>query len=222
MGIKIREKVDDPLLATLGLCGILSALFITTATFVGDLLRDDYSFIQHTISELYEEGAVNAFGLKFLFTLYHASVIPFAMGLHRGLPDSTHGWTGPGLLILAGLFGIPLGSYARCDPGCFGATTFQGQLHGILVLITVPLIFGAMFAIWLRLKDSGNWIVLARYTLSTMITGVVFGIAMTPFIQGSFAGILERISVLIILQWYVIMGIKLITISMSKQPAENH
>ncbi len=139
-------------------------------------------------------------------------MIPLAVGLHRGLPHADGKWDrlGPVLLGLAGALGIVLGSYARCDPGCFGATTFRGQLHGILVLVTVPLIFGSMFAFWHRLKGLAGWSSFRRYTLVTAIAGLGFGLAMTPFIQGPYAGLLERVNVAILLQWYVVAGLALI------------
>lgn len=201
----------------LGLCGILSAAFLVFATLLGGALRDGYQPVRDSISELYETGAPNARVLMILFTAYHALVIPFAVGLHRGLPRARYGWVGPLLLALAGLLGIPLGSYARCDPGCFGATTFRGQLHGILVLITVPLIFSAMFAIWRRLRHHAEWLGYARYTLGTMLFGVTFGVAMIPFVQGPYAGLLERVSVSLILQWYIVMGAVLIAESLHQR-----
>lgn len=206
------SQEPDRLTALLGLCGILSPAFIVTATVVGVALRDDANHISFTISELYEAGAPNAGWLMVLFTAYHALVIPLAVGLHRGLPKSGSKWDrlGPILLGTAGALGIVLGSYARCDPGCFGATTFRGQLHGILVLVTVPLIFGAMFAFWYRVKDHTDWRRFARYTLVTAVLGLGFGLGMTPFVQGQYAGLLERINVAILLQWYAGSGLVLI------------
>ena len=203
-------KYPDEILQFLGLCGILSAFFIVSATILGVALRPGADHIRMTISELYETGAPNAWWLMILFTAYHALVIPLAFGLHRGLPRGGFGRLGPILLGTAGLLGIPLGAYARCDPGCFGATTFRGQLHGILVLVTVPLIFGSMFAIWHRVKDHEGWQRYARYTLVTAILGLGFGIGMSPFVQGPLAGLLERINVSILLQWYVVSGVVLI------------
>jgi hypothetical protein len=194
----------------LGLCGVLSPALLVTATVLGGALRDGYDPVRHTISELYETGAPNAAWLMVLFTGYHALVIPFAAGLHRGLPRARRDWLGPLLLGAAGLLGIPLGAYARCDVGCFGATSFRGQLHGILVVVTVPLIFAAMFAIWHRIRRHRRWRGYARYTLITAIAGIGFGAAMAPFVQGPYAGLLERISVGILLQWYVVMGIALV------------
>lgn len=204
-----KSNHRDRLLPYLGLAGILSASFIVIATVVGVALREDANHVSFTISELYEVGAPNAAWLMVLFTAYHAMVIPLAVGLHRGLPRARFDWIGPLLLGLAGALGIPLGSYARCDPGCFGATTFPGKLHGILVLVTVPLIFGAMFAVWRRLAKHEDWKTYARYTLITAVVGLSFGIAMSPFVQGPYAGLLERINVSILLQWYVVSGIVL-------------
>jgi hypothetical protein len=192
---------------------VLSPIFLVLATTLGGALREGYDPIRHTISELYETGAPNGAGLMVLFTAYHALVIPLALGLHRGLPATRHGWLGPLLLGLAGLLGIPLGAYARCDPGCFGATTFRGQLHGILVLITVPLIFAGMFASWHRLRGHAEWRKVAHYTLVTAIVGLAFGLGMSPFVQGPYAGLLERISVGILIQWYLVMGLFLVSVS---------
>lgn len=172
---------DDPLLRLWGLSGVLSAAFIVTATVVGVALREDANHVSFTISELYETGAPNAGWLMVLFTAYHALVIPLAIGLHRGLPGARRDWIGPVLLGAAGVLGIPLGAYARCDVGCFGATTFRGQLHGILVLVTVPLIFGAMFALWHRLRQHEGWRRYRLYTLATAVLGLGFGLGMAPF-----------------------------------------
>lgn len=214
-----RAEGGDGVLALLGASGVVSALLIVTATVVGVALRRDANHVSFTISELYETGAPNAWWLMILFTGYHALVIPLAMGLHRGLPRARLDWIGPTLLGMAGALGIPLGAYARCDPGCFGATTFRGQLHGILVLVTVPLIFGAMFAIWHRLKGYGGWRTYRRYTLATGVIGLSFGLGMTPFVQGAFAGLLERINVAMLLQWYVASGFVLIGVARRSETA---
>lgn len=187
------------------------------ATLLGGSLRGDYDPVRDSISELYEVGAPNAVWLMVLFTVYHASVIPLAAGLSRGLPASRHGNLGPILLGLAGFLGIPLGAYARCDPGCFGATTFRGQLHGILVIATVPLIFAAMLSVWLRLRHRVDWRLYRVYTLTTFIVGVAFGLAMVPFVQGQYAGLLERISVAVILQWYAGSGLMLLLVSRARR-----
>jgi hypothetical protein len=213
------EETRDRALFIFGLCGILSVVFLVIAVILGAELRDDYDSVQQSMSELYEVGADNAHGLMVLFTLYHALVIPLAIGLHRGLPSARVGWLGPWLLGLAGGFGVPLGAYARCDPGCFGATTFRGQLHGILVLVTVALILGAMGAIWRRLAHHPKWRGYARYTAATALVALLFGLAMIPFIQGAYTGLLERISVGIIVQWYVVMGALLISLSRGRKLA---
>jgi len=210
-----REKTASEKLRSytwwLGLCGILSAFFLVFATVLGGLLRDDgYSHIQHSISELNEQGAPNANFLMILFTTYHALVVPFAIGLHLALPrNSSDGWrngVGPVALGLAGVLGIPLGAYARCDPGCFGATTFRGKLHGILVLVTVPLVFTGIIASSFRVRGHDIWKSFRRYSKITAATGLAFGVGMIPFMQGPKTGLLERISVAIILQWDAITG----------------
>lgn len=202
-----------PVLRLLGLCGVLSPALLIAATVIGVWLRPGFDHVTHTISELYEAGAPNAGWLMVLFTAYHALVIPFAAGLHRALPGSRRGWLGPGLLGAAGALGIPLGAWARCDPGCFGATTLPGRMHAVLVLLTVPLIYGAMIAVWSRLRRHPAWRAWARYTLITAVVGLAFGLGMTPFVRGAYAGLLERISVAIMLQWYAVMGFRVMHVA---------
>jgi hypothetical protein len=158
---------------------------------------------------LYEVGAPNAPWLMVLFTAYHLLVIPLAIGLYVGLPARSKWPVAPWLLGLAGLIGVPLGAYARCDPGCFDATTFRGQLHGVLVVVTVPLIFAAMFAVWYQLRSAGYWLWYRRYTFTTMMLSIALGMAMIPFMRGAYAGLLERVSVVLIIQWYAVTGIRL-------------
>lgn len=213
-----RPRTSPRLLWFLGLSGVLSTFFIVAATVIGVWLRPELDHVTRTISELYEAGAPNAAGLMALFTAYHALVIPLALGLHFGLPHSRNGWVGPALLGAAGVLGIPLGAWARCDPGCFGATTLRGQMHAVLVLVTVPLIYGAMVATWRRLRLHPSWHGHARYTLTTALVGGAFGLGMTPFIQGPFAGLLERISVAVMLQWYVIMGLGVMKVARGARP----
>lgn len=203
----------------LGLCGVLSGVALALATIIGGSMRDGYDHVRQSISELYETGAPNAKLLMILFTTYHALVIPLSIGLHFGLPNQNalKSWMGPLCLGLAGLLGIPLGCYARCDPGCFGATTVRGKLHGILVLVTVVLVFLGMFSIWQRVR--GHWHGYAKYTLMTLCISTAFGIGMSPFLQGNYAGLLERISVSIILQWYAVSGICVMNASTKTKPA---
>lgn len=207
-----RVRTDRPL-ALLGLCGVLSALALITATVVGGALRDGYDPARDTISELTEAGGPNAEWLRVMTTAYAALLIPFAYGLHRGLPAVRLGWVGPLLLGGAGLAQVPLGNYARCDAGCWEATTTRGQAHAWLVLVGVPLTFAAMFAIWLRMRRQPKWRGYARHTLATLVLAIASGLIMLPFLQTDYEGLFERISTVIMLQWYVVLGVRLITLS---------
>lgn len=221
--MQVREAragaASDRWLAFLGFCGVLSPLLIISATVVGGASRQGYDPVRDAISRLYEAGAPNAEWLMALFTAYHALLIPLALGLHRGLPPTRFGWIGPLLLGTAGLLGIPLGSFARCDVGCWDATSFPGQMHGILVLVTVPLTLGAFFAIWLRIKGHREWRGYARYTLATFLIALASGIVMVPFLRSDYEGLFERITIALYIHWYIVMGIRLIAISRKDEAA---
>jgi hypothetical protein len=45
---------------------------------------------------------------------------------------------------------------------------------------------------------------------------------MTPFIQSNYSGLLERIAVAIILQWYVVTGLRIIAVSRGRERLEGH
>lgn len=204
---------SDRWLALLGLCGVLSALALIIATVVGGALREGYDPVRDAISELTEAGGPNAEWLRVFTTAYAALLIPFAYGLHRALPPARLGWVGPLLLGTAGLSMVPLGNYARCDTGCWEATTTRGQAHAWLVLVGVPLLFASMFAIWLRIRRHSEWRGYARHTLATLVLAVASGLIMLPFLQSDYEGLFERISTVIMLQWYVVLGLRLIALS---------
>lgn len=211
---------SDRSLALLGFCGLASAFALVTATLVGGALREGYDPVRDAISELTEAGGPNAEWLRVLTTAYAALLIPFAYGLHRGLPSARLGWLGPLLLGGAGLSMVPLGNYARCDTGCWEATTTRGQAHAWLVLVGVPLTFAAMFAIWLRMRRQPKWRGYARHTLATLVLAVASGLIMLPFLQSDYEGLFERISTVIMLQWYVVLGLLLIALSRAGRGGE--
>ena len=211
---------SDRWLALFGPCGVLAALALIPATVVGGALRDGYDPVRDAISELTEAGGPNAEWLRVLTTAYAALLIPLAYGLHRGLPPARLGWVGPLLLGGAGLSQVPLGNYARCDAGCWEATTTRGQAHAWLVLVGVPLTFAAMFAIWLRIRRQPEWRGYARYTLATLALAVASGLIMLPFLQSDYEGLFERISTVIMLQWYVVLGVRLIALSRADRGLE--
>lgn len=203
----------DRWLTLLGLCGVLSALALISATVVGGALRDGYDPVRDAISELTEAGAPNAQWLRVLTTAYAVLLIPFAYGLNRGLPAARFGWVGPTLLGAGGLLLVPTGNYAHCDVGCWGATTSRGQLHAWLVLAAVPLMFASILAIWLRIRRHSEWRGYARHTLATLVLAVAFGLIMVPFLHSDYEGLFERISTVIMLQWYIVLGVRLIALS---------
>ena len=54
---------------TLALCGLLSPVIYTLATFIGGAIRPGYSHIINTVSELMAPGSPNKLLMHILFTL---------------------------------------------------------------------------------------------------------------------------------------------------------
>ena len=63
-----------------------------------------------------------------------------------------------------------------------------------------------MLGVWYRLHGYSDLTGYRRYTLATLVASVAFGVAMIPFVQGPYAGLLESISVGFIIRWYAVTG----------------
>lgn len=193
------------------ICGIISPLLYLTMVIVGGALIPGYSHITETVSELLVAGAPNRSLLATLMISSSVLGILFPIGLHRGINEGKGSKVGPVFLIIASVLGI-FTTYFPQDPGG-PPLTFAGTVHVVLIIPMVILSLGAFIAFWRRLKSDSLWSGYDRYSLITFIVAIPLGVISAVSLDSPYVGLLERISVAVILQWGFFMAIKLFRLS---------
>lgn len=187
----------------LALCGPLAAASFLAADTVGVLRTPDYSVVGQAISELMEREAPAKAFVDPLLLVYHGLVIPFALGLHRGLPSGQPLHAGPLLIGLAGALGVVLTLFFPCDPGCEPFVSLGGTLH---IFIAIPMGFAILIGIWLTGRRLREYSGLARYAYGSAGLGVLLAILTVGVAETSVVGLAERLLTWSYLQWYVVTG----------------
>jgi len=193
------------------ICGIISPLLYLIMVIIGGALIPGYSYIMETVSELLVAGAPNRSLLATLMISSSVLGILFPIGLHRGINEGRGSKVGPAFLIIASVLGI-FTTYFPQDPGG-PPVTFAGTVHVVLIIPMVILSLGAFIAFWRRLKSDSLWSGYDRYSLITFIVAIPLGVISAVSLDSPYVGLLERISVAVILQWGFFMAIKLFRLS---------
>ena len=192
-------------------CGIISPILYLIMVIIGGALIFGYSHITETVSELLVAGAPNRPLLATLMISSSVLGILFPIGLHRGINEGRGSKIGPAFLIIASVLGI-FTTYFPQDPGG-PPVTFAGTVHVVLIIPMVILSLGAFIAFWRRLKSDSLWSGYDRYSLITFIVAIPLGVISAVSLDSPYIGLLERISVAVILQWGFFMAIKLFHLS---------
>ena len=192
-------------------CGIISPLLYLMMVIIGGALIPGYSHVTETVSELLVAGAPNRPLLATLMISSSVLGILFPIGLHRGINEGRGSKVGPAFLIIASVLGI-FTTYFPQDPGG-PPVTFAGTVHVVLLIPMVILSLGAFLAFWRRLKSDSLWVGYDRYSLITFIIAIPLGVISAVSLDSPYVGLLERLSVAVILQWGFVMAIKLFRLS---------
>jgi len=190
------------------ICGIISPLLYLIMVIIGGALILGYSHITETVSELLVAGAPNRSLLATLMISSSILGILFPIGLHRGINEGRGSKVGPAFLIITSVLGI-FTTYFPQDPGG-PPVTFAGTVHVVLIIPMVILSLGAFIVFWRRLKSDPLWSGYDRYSLITFIVAIPLGVISAVSLDSPYVGLLERISVAVILQWSFFMAIKLL------------
>jgi len=193
------------------ICGIISPLLYLIMVIIGGALIFGYSHITETVSELLVAGAPNRPLLATLMISSSVLGILFPIGLHRGINEGRGSKVGPAFLIIASVLGI-FTTYFPQDPGG-PPVTFAGTVHVVLIIPMVILSLGAFIAFWRRLKSDSLWSGYDRYSLITFIVAIPLGVISAVLLDRPYVGLLERVSVAVILQWGFVLAIKLFRLS---------
>lgn len=201
------------------LCGALAGPLFSIAWFIEGLNRDSYDPMRHPISAL----SLGEFGwtqtVNFIVTGILTLVLAF--GLSTAL-QLGHGKTWIPILITivgigflgTGLFATdPLSGYPLGTPALLLPPTLIGALH----VLFASFIFGlpiACFMMARRFDDQGerNWAFYSKFTAVAFL--LVYLLAMAGFLQlpglVKYAGLLQRISVIIGLTWMTLLPLHLL------------
>jgi hypothetical membrane protein len=193
------------------ICGIITPILYLLMVIIGGALSPGYNHITETVSELLVAGAPNRPLLATLMIISSVLGILFPIGLHRGINEGRGSKVGPAFLIIAAVLGI-FTTYFPQDPGG-PPVTFAGTVHVVLLIPMVILSLGAFLAFWRRLKSDSLWSGYDRYSLITFIVAIPLGVISAVLLDSPYVGLLERISVAVVLQWGFVMAIKLFRLS---------
>lgn len=95
-------------------------------------------------------------------------------------------------------------------------------MHITLVTIIVPLTLLGPLALRRRLKHNKEWRGHDKYSLVTLAAMLAIGIGNAFVIGGPYAGIVERLTLAIAMQWNIVMALKLTrTLSNQTENEEN-
>lgn len=193
----------------LGGCGVLAAAAFALADGLGIALMPGYSAWSDAISELVERGAAAKHVVDPFLLLYHALVIPFAIGLRRAIYPDALLPVGPFILGLAGFAGVSLTLFFPCDPGCEPFVSLRGTLH---IFIAIPMGISILIAIWMvggAMRASPPWHGFASYSRATAIAGAGLAAVTVALAETDRVGLFERLLTWSYLQWYVVTGLSI-------------
>lgn len=201
------------------LCGALAGPLFITIWFVMGILRAHYDPMRHPISAL----SLGEFGWTQVANFIITGLLTLALAF--GLRNA-HQLRGGSIwaAILIGVVGIgfigsgffttdPLNGYPPGTPVMLLPPTFIGSLHLLFASFIVGLpsaciVLAQIFAA----KGERNWAVYSRMTAITFI--IVYMIGMAGFLQveglSNYAGLYQRISVVIGLTWMTLLPIYLL------------
>jgi hypothetical membrane protein len=190
-------------------------IFYAITIIIGGVLQPGYSHISQAVSELLAGGAPNKLLLDILFAISHILLILYPIGLHKGIKKRNISIIGPFLISLSSILGLSMILFFPCDPEC-KLLTFTGIMHFILIFpLSCANLFG-MFAICLRLKKDDRWNSYDVYTLISLILAITITFLSTFLFQTEFKGLIQRIGMVTMQQWFFILAIKLFRINLSE------
>lgn len=201
------------------LCGALAGPLFSIAWFIEGLNRDSYDPIRHPISAL----SLGEFGWTQIanFIVTGILTLVLAFGLRKAFQLGRGKTWIPILITIVGIGFLgtgffatdPLSGYPPGTPAMLLPPTLIGSLH----VFFASFIFGlpvACFVMARLFDDQGerNWAIYSKITAVAFI--IVYILAMAGFLQApglvNYAGLLQRISVIIGLTWMALLPLHLL------------
>jgi hypothetical protein len=204
----IIKKVSKHMKKIYTIFGFLGPIIYILAVIIGGVLRNDYSQLYNTVSELTTSNTPNLVLMSIMFGIYNVSILLFGIGafLDATVDTSKKYRAAMLMLVLTGLAGIVLIFFPQ-DPRN-AAFTITGTVHiavaGITSLITILTIFLAGFSF--RKKTGMNNF--AKYSFISGIIVVISG-GLAAYSVGNnlfFGGLLEKITILTFIVWVMVFS----------------
>ena len=204
----------------LAVCGIAAPILFALAVIILGFLREDYSHISHTISDLGEIGSPNRAGQNVNFILTGLLIVAFSFGLYRG--------TGPGKRVMVGSLLVAVIGLGVAGAGVFpddvscpspGCNSLAANGHAVAGFMVFPLI---PFAILLFARGLGRDTAWRRYRMYSLVTGIVVLALLALFfasadddtsLLGRWGGAIQRLYLASWFLWIELMAIKLFRLS---------
>ena len=194
----------------LAFCGITGPIIYAAVVFTLGFIQTDYNSIAQSMSELGATNAPYALIMNSMgFALLGIVMMAFAVGLHRGIKGQPK--IGPILIGLSG-FSLILTGIFHTDPGWVDVT-LSGLVHSIFATIAAfSLTFAPLFLLQ-RLKNDGRWQGYVTYSVVSPIVALLISAMYGFMVLEPWAGLLQRISMGVMLLWVEVMAIRLLRIS---------
>jgi hypothetical protein len=195
------------------LCGLLIPVMYIFMYILGGALRPGYNHIADSVSELLAPGAPNKpvlFVVQITYALLH---ILFGIGVLKFIHGTEHnvltGRIGAWAIIGVGVATIGTAIFPQDAVGTQATTA--GGIHKILVfgfLIPLSFLSTLVIGIWTQLADIFPGFAIYSYITVGLI--IISGILGGSTVETPYAGLVERISAIIVHQWLFILAVKLL------------
>jgi hypothetical membrane protein len=205
-------------LKRLALGGVAGPILFTVIMLLCASLRSDYSHIHHFISELGATGTLNAELMNWAgFIPAGAMIVLFGVSLTQLLPKGILTRTGSVLILLFGIGMVVVGFFS-CDPGCPREGSMENNLHdqisgpAFMCGILGILILGISF------RRLHFWREFWLYSVVSALISVGFLLGLISSLEAySYTGLWQRLLLLTIFLWIVMVGLKLFKSSMDME-----
>ena len=188
--------------------GFLGPIIYILTIITGGALRNDYSQLYNTVSELSMANAPNLVLMDIMFGIYNISLLLFGIGafIDNKVDTSKKYKAAMLMLVLTGISGIVLLFFPQ-DPRNIPFTT-TGTTHiavaGISSLLTILTIFLTGFSF----RKKANMNNFANYSFISGIIVVISG-GISAYSVGNnlfFGGLLEKITILTFIVWVIVFS----------------
>ena len=207
-------------ISLLAVCGMVAPILFALAVIVLGFIREDYSHLSHTISDLGEIGSRNMAGQNVNFILTGLLILAFSFGLYRGTSPGKRVKVASLLVAVTGL-GVAGAGVFPDDISCPSPTCNYLAANGhavasFMAFLSIP------FAILLFARGLGRDTAWRRYRTYSLVTGIVALALLVLFfasaeddtsLLGRWGGAIQRLYLASWFQWIGVMAIRLFRLS---------